>query len=246
MTEENEQWRRRLQEAVQRTESPPELRARIRIAIDEAPARKRFRWNGMPVAASALGLCVALAAVYQAGELRFTAEQQESYIASILPRVAPVFGVGLGDHVHCTVYRKFPKLRKPLGELVQNLEPRFHGLAQLVSNKMPDPYQVVLAHQCKYKGRKFVHVAMTDEEKIVSLIVAKKDGGEGFSASMLKPALEREGIPVYQAGVQRFQVAGFENREYLVYVVSDLDETRNREVLARLAPGVRDFINNLS
>ena len=48
-------------------------------------------------------------AVYQLGHLRFTTASQESYIASVSNRVATLMRVGLGDHIHCAVFRKSKK-----------------------------------------------------------------------------------------------------------------------------------------
>jgi len=70
--------------------------------------------------------------------------------------------------------------------------------------------------------------------------VARKQDGESLSA--LAPALEASGVPVYQAGAQRYQVAGFEAGEFLAYVVSGLKSKANLQIAAELAPAVREFL----
>jgi hypothetical protein len=42
--------------------------------------------------------------------------------------------------------------------------------------------------------------------------------------------------------VDRFQVVGFMSRDYLVYVISDLDASRNLQLEAILAPLVRGYV----
>jgi hypothetical protein len=57
------------------------------------------------------------------------------------------------------------------------------------------------------------------------------------------PALTQSGIPMYQAGVQRFQISAFETKEYLVYFISDLSKEKNTEMMLALAPQVKAFLN---
>jgi hypothetical protein len=56
------------------------------------------------------------------------------------------------------------------------------------------------------------------------------------------PALTESGIPMYQAGVQRFQISAFETRDRLVYFISDLSKEKNTEMMLALAPQVKAFL----
>ena len=56
------------------------------------------------------------------------------------------------------------------------------------------------------------------------------------------PALSESGIPMYQVGVQRFEISAFEASDYLVYFISDLDKRRNTELILALAPQVQGFL----
>ncbi len=53
-------------------------------------------------------------------------------------------------------------------------------------------------------------------------------------------------VPVYEAGVKRFQVAGFESQGYLAFIVSDLDRKNNLQIAENLAPLVAGFLNSIS
>jgi hypothetical protein len=58
----------------------------------------------------------------------------------------------------------------------------------------------------------------------------------------LLPELVHSGIPIYKSGVQRFQMAAFESRDYLVYFISDLPAQQNTEIMTAMAPAVRSFL----
>ena len=74
---------------------------------------------------------------------------------------------------------------------------------------------------------------------------ARKTAGESFRASEIVPALVQGGIPMYQAGVQRFQMTAFETRDFLVYVISDLDQQQNTELMIALSAPMKEFLVKL-
>ena len=47
---------------------------------------------------------------------------------------------------------------------------------------------------------------------------------------------------IYQEGVDRFQVVGFESHGYLAYVISDMDPQENMQLAVSLAPAVREYL----
>ena len=234
----------RLRMAVRSVSAPPGLETRIRSSIREQ--RRQGAWGRyfLPVAAALL-VSLGGTIAYQLGHLRVTTKSQESYIASISSRVAGVMRVGLGDHVHCTVFRKFPKNPPTFQEMTQKLGPEYEGLLSLVKDRAPADVQIVMAHRCSYHGRRFVHLALRGGSQLLSLVIALKKDGESFTKENLLPVLTDSGIPMYRAGVQRFEIAGFESANHLVYVVSDLPQQRNMEFMTALAPAVTDLLNKL-
>jgi len=197
-----------------------------------------------PVAAA---LLVSLGGViaYQLGHLRLTTKSQESYIATISSRVAGVMTVGLGDHVHCAVFRKFPKNPPTLEKMAQDLGPDYQELLPIVKASAPEELRIVMAHQCSYHGRKFVHLALQSDSKLLSVVISKKRDGETFTKDNLGPVLSESGIPIYQSGVQRFEISGFDSRNHLVYVISDLPQQMNVKILTALAPKVSELLNKV-
>jgi hypothetical protein len=220
-----------LQRAVRSQEVPPYLEARIRANLKTAPSsRWHARWAVAGLAAAGLlGVTIA----YQLGHLRVTHASQEAYITSVSNHVASILRVGLGDHLHCAYFRKFPKTAPKIEELTADLEPDYRGLIPIVQKQMPARYRVELAHKCRYHGREFIHVALRNDKQLMSLVIATKRPGESLGSSFLS------------AGVQRFEMASFETRDHLVYFISDLPAQENRAHLLAMAPAVQELLGKL-
>ena len=233
----------RLRAAVASVPVPPFLEARIRGRIRSGTS---IRWIARlaPVAA-ALAVAVGLTLAYQLGHLRLTVRSQESYIASVSTHIATLMRVGLGDHIHCSVFRKYPKNLPTAEQFIQKMNPQYVGLIPLVRSQVPDTYRMSLAHECRYHGRRFVHLSLMNDSNMLSLVITRKAGGESFKTEDMLPALVQSGIPMYQSSVQRFQMTAFETRDYLVYFISDLPQQQNTDLMLALSPGVKQFLTKL-
>ncbi len=234
----------RLKTAVQSVSAPPYLAARIRGELDAVQHRSVWGARLMAVAAAA-AVCIGVTVTYQLGHLRLTANSQESYVASVSNQVPSIMRVGLGDHIHCAVFRKYPAAPPTVEELAEDLGPKYVGLMQIVTAHAPSGFHLMMAHHCKIHGRRFVHLALTKGGQVLSMVIAVKGEGESFKTENLVPALSEAGIPIYRSGVQRFQIAAFESRDRLVYVISDLPQQKNMETVLALAPGVKEFLSRL-
>ena len=231
----------RLKRAVHRVEVPPFLEARIRNHIRTVKPSRRWLPRLVPVtiaAASIFGLVMA----YQLGHLRLTVRSQESYIGTVSTQIATLMRVGLGDFIHCSVFRKYPKNPPTTEEFIEKMTPHYAGLIPIVRSQVPDSYRMMLAHQCSYHRRKFVHLSLMSDTNMLSLVITRKADGESFSTEDMLPALVQAGIPMYQSSVQRFQMTAFETRDYLVYFISDLTKQQNTQLMLALGPKVKDFL----
>jgi len=238
----NDPMRARLKAAVGSVTAPPRLEAKIRSSVRQSQREGVWGRYLLPVAAVAL-LSVGLTVAYQLGHLRVTAKSQEAYIGSISTRVSNIMKVGLGDHVHCAYFRKFPKTPPTLAEMSAKLGPEYEGLLSLVKDRVPADLPIVMAHRCKFHGREFIHLAFRNDSRLLSMVISLKRDGESFTKETLAPVLADSGIPVYRAGVQRFEIAGFESRDHLVYLVSDLPGQKNADIMTAMAPAVTEFLN---
>ena len=221
--------------------APPFLESRVRNRIRMTPGRSVWVRFAVPVAA-VLGLCITGVVAYELGHLRLTIQSQESYIAKVSNQVATLLRVGLGDHVHCAVFRKYPKEAPHVEKFVSEIGPEYRGLIQIVKDRVPGEFVLHQAHQCRYHGRRFVHMALKSESSVMSLVIARKKDGESFETEGLMPSLVQSGIPMYRSGVQRFQLAAFETSAHLVYVISDLPREKNTEMIVALAPEVKQLL----
>jgi hypothetical protein len=227
----------RLKAAVKNVTAPPHLETRVRAIVRE-PRERPMLYPRLMIVTAGLVVCLGMLIAYELGHLRLTTSSQESYIASVSNRVAGIMRVGLGDHIHCAVYRKFPKNPPEVKDMEKELRPEFRELVPLVTAAVKAPYRLVLAHQCRYHGRRFVHLVLKDRSSLMSVVIAQKRDGESFRTETLRPALVRAGLPVYESSVQQFRIAGFETPSHLVYLISDQPSRGNTETLVSLAPGI--------
>ena len=239
----------RLKSAVNSVAVPPYLEARIRnrIQTEQRPrpwfARPAF--FKMLTAGVAAIICLGVAIAYQQGHFRFSRGSQRSYIASISTRLVSIMRPGLADHIFCSVYRKYPKDAPAVDVLAKKLPPQFHELIPIVQAQVPSDYRLLISHQCRIDGRRFVHLSLENDSHVLSLVITKRNGGESFKADGLLPVLMQSDIPMYQSGAARFTMTAFETRDYLVYFVSDLPQTQNTQIMRAMAPALKDLFKKL-
>jgi hypothetical protein len=232
----------RLRSAVKSVVAPPGLETRIRSQIRQPERHPAWGRYFFPLAA-ALMMTVGGVVAYQLGHLRITTASQNSYIASLSTQVARVMSVGLADHVHCALFRKFPKTPPAVKEMAEKLGPEFEPLLPIVKQAVPANLEIVMAHTCGYQGRRYVHLALRGDSRLLSVVISQKREGESFTKENLLPILNESGIPMYRTGVQRFEITGFESKDHLIYVISDLAEAENLQIATKLAPAVTDLLN---
>jgi hypothetical protein len=234
----------RLRAAVLGVEVPPFLEAKIRnrIRAERPPRRWLPHFVSATAAAATLG---GILIAWQLGYLRFTVAAQEAYISSVSSHVATLMRVGLADHIHCAVFREYPRNPPTAEQFIEKMSPQYAGLIPIVRSHVPDTYRMTLAHQCTWHGRKFVHLSLKNDSNMLSLVITRKADGESFSTEDMLPALVQSGLPMYQTGIQRFQMTAFETRDYLVYFVSDFPKEKNTNMMLALAPQVQEFLAGL-
>jgi hypothetical protein len=233
----------RLKAAVRSVEAPDYLATRISAHLRAEPQRSAWRWSFAWMGAGAFAaLTLTAALAYQAGYLRFSNGSKEAYIASVSNRVPTLMRVGLGDHVHCAVFRKFPTDAPKVADLAQRLPASQRPLIDVVQKYVPADYKLMLAHQCRYRGRKFVHLALKTDSHLLSLVIARKSDGESFAIEGVLPELVSAGGPVYYANVQRFELAAFESDDYLVYLISDLPHQQNSQMMASMSSELQELL----
>ena len=247
VNEEDAKLRQQLQRAVRSTEVPPYLENKIRANIRGAGAFRPFQFRYAWMAATAaVALAVFGGIAYQLGHLRWTASSQESYIASVSNHVASILRVGLRDHLHCSYFRKFSKETPKLEDIERKLPAPYRGMIPIVQKNVPAGFQLMITHECGFHDRKFIHLALKRGPELLSVVLAVKQDGESFKTEELIPALTEAGIPFYQSGVQRFQIAAFESQRHLIYVISDLPQAQNMQTMTAMGPELKDYLDKLT
>ena len=235
----------RLKSAVQGQSVPEDLQTRVRAALRD-DSRTSIAWTRWASAAAAVlvvaaGLWVELPR-WTRPPLPSLADRhgQDVFIQKVSASLSAVLKVGLGDHIHCSIFRKYPKDPPSVEEMAQKLGPAYQDLVPLVKARVPEEYRIILAHQCGYQGRRFVHLTLTNGSSLLSLVITRKQPGESMQA--LTVSDHASGVAVYQTAAQNYDVAGFETDQFLAYVVSDLGAQQNLQIAYALAPSVHQFL----
>jgi hypothetical protein len=241
----SKQMNARLKAAVNSVEVPPFLDAKIRHNIRVPQPAPRKRWAWLTGAAAVAGLAIAGIITYQLRDIRQNAGEQESFIVSISSRVGTLMRVGLGDHVHCAFFRKFPSEAPAVEEMESKLGSEYKELIPVVRQRVPEEYKLVLGHECRYHGRRFIHLSLKNDDKLLSLVITAKRPGETFDIKGTLPQLVHAGIPMYTSTTDRFQVAAMETTNHLIYFISDLPAGENSQLLVAMAPEIKAILENL-
>jgi hypothetical protein len=201
--------RRRLQKAVRNVPVPPELEQRIRDRLRQ-PKQPQPKKLFLMAIAAVLALCF--------GVIRSRNSSGE------LLRMA------FDDHLHCAViHHPAPRVAGEPNQLPE----RLRGLTGVMQEHVPSGFALVLAHECRDRGRTFVHLTFGDGQHLLSLIITGRQNGESL------------GEGVRRAALGRFQLAAFETDQFLVYTVSDLQPQPNAGILAASEPGLRAFLDRI-
>jgi hypothetical protein len=201
-----------------------------------------MRW---PMAAAAsVALCTLLYVEYRPERLPAISDRpaQNAYIQKISTTLATVLKVGLGDHLHCSVFRKKSASVPAVTDMEKELGPEYKGLLAAMRAAAPEGYKVIVAHHCSYLKRNFVHLTLEKDGRLMSLVIARKQEGESFNN--LTPTNE-PGTPIFQSNAGSYQVAAFDAGNFFAYVISDMKSKSNLQVALSAAPAVREVLTKI-
>ena len=98
-----------------------------------------------------------------------------------------------------------------------------------------DKAKFLEAHSCIINGRQFAHVVIKYQDKIVSVLLTKREGDESNESDAIS-CQSADGL----------QVACFESGKYNIFVVSDLPEIDNLQIARTISPSVKKHIEQNS
>ena len=226
-----------LKGAVLKDSAPTDLQERISRSIRKKPSTNRMRW--MLAAAAMIALIAGGSGVLQL--LKRGAPVAPDAISALGSADAQLLKIGLNDHVHCAVDSGFANRVFTEEEMLEKLGPDFSGLVTMVQEKAPENYRVAVGHRCKFNGREYIHLILKGPGTALSLVLTRKNG-ESFSGDTAAAIIESSGVPIHEARIKDFEIAGFETSDFLAFVVSDLGRKENLQMASTLAPSVREFL----
>jgi hypothetical protein len=241
--------RAQLKAAVERQYVPSDLQRRVRERVRHYESRSwlGFASNRWAVAiAATMAVCFGVWVNYSRQHLPALSDRpgQDAYIQEVSATLAPILKIGLADHIHCSVFRKYPRNPPAAAEMEQELGPSYKGLLSLVKAAVPDGYRVIMAHQCGYAGRKYIHLTLRNGSTLLSLVITRKNAGESMNG--LAPEASASGIPVYQSSAAKgYRVAAFDAGPYLAFVVSDIRGNANLQIASNIVPTAHHFLARL-
>ena len=233
----------RLAEGVEMETAPAALRNRIQESIArETRGASPSRWRLALAAAAILLVLANVGAYFKIGILPHEFVLAELRIRASLEKIHALLGVGLSDHLICTVYRRLAADPPSEESAVEEMGAEWAPLAAIAASYAPSGFEVRLAHLCHYGDRGFVHVALFDGRQLASLIVTKRRDDDSFAASGETPVARLGTIDVYAGGADNFGVSAFETESYLVYLVSDLSAADQAAAAAAYFPHISTFL----
>jgi anti-sigma factor (TIGR02949 family) len=161
--------------------------------------------------------------------------------------VAGVLALGVSDHVQCAIKgHNYPEVANPPEVLRKKLGPQYAGLLDVVQQNLPG-FEILEAHICSIPGssRRYVHFITRGRGTILSVILTKNDGAQLPSGGAFRSAAAGH-VNLYQAHQQGMNVAGFESRGYLGFVVSDLDTKTTLQIADELVPPLNAALQLIS
>jgi len=237
-----------LRRSVESEKASPALRGRVFNNLKESRPRAWIAFWTRQWAFGAAASCFAIAIIFVAG-VRWKANRiyrdpasQAAYIQRVSEGIPAIQKIGLSDHIHCALLRKYPQEYPKQAIAVKQLGPELAALANQVKDRLPSDYQVVLAHRCSYAGRHYIHFVMRSDAHLVSIVLTEKGARESFTGLSLVKAGDSQ---IFQATASHFQVSGFESGKYLAFIVSDLDQLRSMELAEQIAPIITGTIKML-
>jgi hypothetical protein len=234
--------RKRLRTAARDVEIPPALAERVRFSVARE-AEREYRqppYYGKTLWAIAAALVISAAGFYywpSRAANPAPAETQAQLLARVSAQVPPIMRFGLTQHVHCGVFREYPRTAPKLIEMAME-KGASPALIDAVESHLPEACHMVMAHRCGYKGRTYTHFIARGDGGLMSLLITKREEGEAFEKD-LKAVAEQLNTPIYAASSDKFAMDAFETPEYLVFLVSDFDAAVNLKSMKAMVPQLR-------
>jgi len=145
-----------------------------------------------------------------------------------------------GDHRDCALNHRLDEARIDLEEAGRKYDRAYINLVNAVMSegRLPSGIELVGAHSCVFKGRRFGHVILKYRGQLVSVLVTNIEGQNDAGAT-------GQNEITADAEVENFRLAHFETTRHAVYVVSGLSESENLSIAQALEPSLSRHIRDV-
>ncbi|MFN2454481.1 MAG: anti-sigma factor [Pyrinomonadaceae bacterium] len=147
-----------------------------------------------------------------------------------------------GDHRNCAVTFRLAEPLISLKDAGRKYDPAYFDLARAVlagRDAAAEPVELVKAHSCVFEKRRFGHVILKYQGRLVSVLVTDLEHQKDSSAPDAGTASDANAVAVAACPqVAGYHIACFETARHAVYVVSDLNEADHMSLARALAPSV--------
>ncbi len=144
--------------------------------------------------------------------------------------------LAVGDHKNCAL--KFRLKEKPISleEAAVKYEKFNKGLEKVVveaaqaifTGNSGGEIKMLAAHSCVFNGRRFAHIVLQRQNHVISVLTTASD------SSLPDP----DAAAIVSQTTDNMQVASFQTKNHLVFVVSNLDASDNMTVARNVIPAV--------
>jgi len=230
----------RLGKAVNEQPIPHDLELKIRQRLRKEPVgeNRTNQWRIMAIAAMVIIALTAGVIILRSQSSGFGSLESVNVVSE---QGLALMQIGITDHIECAINHKMKDKQFTPEQMTERLGPKYAALVNVLEQKVPNTYSVVVGHHCTFNGREYVHLIMRRGDETVSVILTQKQEA-GFN-----PANEQSNKSadkaIYSSKVRGYDVASFETNGYLAFVVSNGGKTESVKLASELAPSVRDFLS---
>lgn len=150
-----------------------------------------------------------------------------------------------GVHRDCAVAHRIEEMPIELAEAGRRYDRAYLELTRAVISRQQESsrqFKLVMAHSCVFGGRRYGHVVLEDNGRLISVLVTTLDQA-GDSPAHPTPDLTNPDQQVMAcASAAGYQVAGCTTARHALFIVSDLTEAENLAVARRLAPAIHQHL----
>jgi hypothetical protein len=150
---------------------------------------------------------------------------------------AVLIASAVGDHRDCALNHHLDERPIDLDEAGRKYDRVYINLVSAVMSEgqLPTGVELVDAHSCVFKGRRFGHVILKYRGQIVSVLVTDKEPQDHNGSTGVKEAAA-------EAQLDGFKLTHFETTQHAVYVVSGLSNAENLSIAQAIEPAVSRHI----